>query len=213
MKLKTRSFRSYLLTGLIVWLPILVTFVVVRFIVDILDTTVSLFPHQYQPEQLFGLEVPGLGVVFSLILLLLTGIIATNFLGQRLFSWGEALLAKIPLVSSIYNATKQVIQAVFATNSQAFRKVMLVEYPRKGVWSLSFLTGSSSLVGPEGEVMISVFIPTTPNPTSGFLILVPEKEAKEVKMSIDEALKYIISLGVMQNSKEPKQSSTIEEIL
>ena len=213
MKLKTRSFRSYLLTGLIVWLPILVTFVVVRFIVDILDTTVSLFPHQYQPEQLFGLEVPGLGVIFSLILLLLTGIIATNFLGQRLFSWGEALLAKIPLVSSIYNATKQVIQAVFATNSQAFRKVMLVEYPRKGVWSLSFLTGSSSLVGPEGEVMISVFIPTTPNPTSGFLILVPEKEAKEVKMSIDEALKYIISLGVMQNSKEPKQSSTIEEIL
>ena len=148
----------------------------------------------------------------------MTGIVATNFFGQRLFSWGEALLAKIPLVSSIYNATKQVIQAVFATNSQAFRKVMLFEYPRRGVWSLGFLTGNSPMVGAAGEPLISIFIPTTPNPTSGFLVLVPEKDAKEVKMSIDEALKYIISLGVMQISKEPKQflgssSPNIEEIL
>ena len=218
MKLKTKSLRSYLLAGLIVWVPILVTFVVLRFIVDILDTTVALFPHQYQPEQLLGIQVPGMGVVFSLALLLVTGIIATNFFGQRLFSWGEALLAKIPLVSSIYNATKQVIQAVFATNSQAFRKVMLIEYPRKGVWSLGFLTGSAPTFGAAGDPLISIFIPTTPNPTSGFLILVPEKDAKEVKMSIDEALKYIISLGVMQISKEPKQflgssSPNIEEIL
>lgn len=211
--MNTKSLRSYLLAGLIVWVPILVTFVVLRFIVDILDTTVSLFPQKYQPEQLLGIQVPGLGVIFSLVLLLVTGIIATNFFGQRLFSWGEALLAKIPLVSSIYNATKQVIQAVFATNSQAFRKVMLIEYPRKGVWSLSFLTGSSPTVGTDGEPLISVFIPTTPNPTSGFLVLVPEKDAKEVKMSIDEALKYIISLGVMQAPKEPKQFSHIEEIL
>ena len=203
--MKTKSLRSYLLAGLIVWVPILVTFVVLRFIVDILDTTVALFPHQYQPEQLFGIQVPGVGVVFSLVLLLVTGIVATNFFGQRLFSWGEALLAKIPLVSSIYNATKQVIQAVFATNSQAFRKVMLFEYPRRGVWSLGFLTGNSPMVGAAGEPLISIFIPTTPNPTSGFLVLVPEKDAKEVKMSIDEALKYIISLGVMQISKEPKQ--------
>lgn len=211
--MKTKSLRGYLLAGLIVWVPILVTFVVLRFIVDILDTTVSLFPNKYQPEQLFGIQVPGMGVVFSLVLLLVTGIIATNFFGQWLFSWGEALLAKIPLVSSIYNATKQVIQAVFATNSQAFRKVMLIEYPRKGVWSLSFLTGSSPTAGTDGEPLISVFIPTTPNPTSGFLVLVPEKDAKEVKMSIDEALKYIISLGVMQSSKTPKQPSNIEEIL
>ena len=203
--MKTKSLRSYLLAGLIVWVPILVTFVVLRFIVDILDTTVALFPHQYQPEHLFGIQVPGVGVVFSLVLLLVTGIVATNFFGQRLFSWGEALLAKIPLVSSIYNATKQVIQAVFATNSQAFRKVMLFEYPRRGVWSLGFLTGNSPMVGAAGEPLISIFIPTTPNPTSGFLVLVPEKDAKEVKMSIDEALKYIISLGVMQISKEPKQ--------
>lgn len=213
MTLKTKSLRGYLLAGLIVWVPILVTFVVLRFIVDILDTTVSLFPNKYQPEQLVGIQVPGLGVIFSLILLLVTGIVATNFLGQRLFSWGESLLAKIPLVSSIYNATKQVIQAIFASNSQAFRKVMLIEYPRRGMWSLSFLTGSSPTLSPDGEPMISVFIPTTPNPTSGFLVLVPEKDAKEVKMSIDEALKYIISLGVMQASKAPKQSSNIEEIL
>ena len=195
-----KALRSYLLAGLVVWVPILVTFVVLRFIVDILDTTIALIPHKYQPEQFLGMQLPGLGVIFSLILLLVTGIIATNFLGQRLFSWGELLLAKIPLVNTIYNATKQVIQAVFASNSQAFRKVMLIEYPRKGVWSLGFLTGSPPPFAGDGEAMVSVFIPTTPNPTSGFLLLVAEKEAKEVNMTVDQALKFIISLGVMRTS-------------
>ena len=110
-------------------------------------------------------------------------------------------------MSTIYNATKQVIQAVFASNSQAFRKVMLVEYPRKGLWSLGFLTGSARTFTSEGEAMVSVFIPTTPNPTSGFLLLVPENEAKEVKMTVDQALKYIISLGVM--TTVPKKPESI----
>ena len=205
--MNTKSLRSYLLAGLVVWVPILVTFVVLRFIVDILDTTMALIPLKYQPEQLVGMPLPGLGVIVSLILLLVTGIIATNFFGQRLFSWGEALVTKIPLVSTIYNATKQVIQAVFASNSQAFRKVMLVEYPRKGLWSLGFLTGSARTFTSEGEAMVSVFIPTTPNPTSGFLLLVPENEAKEVKMTVDQALKYIISLGVM--TTVPKKPESI----
>lgn len=195
-----KSLRKYLLAGLVVWLPILMTFVVLRFIVDILDNTVALLPNAYQPEHLFGMAVPGIGVAFSLALLLVTGLVATNFLGQRLFSWGEALLTKIPLVSTIYNATKQVIQAIFSSNSQAFRKVMLVEYPRKECWSMGFLTSTLPQLREDGKSLVSIFIPTTPNPTSGFLLLVPEDEVKEVAMPIEDALKFIISLGVMQGN-------------
>ncbi|WP_133127424.1 DUF502 domain-containing protein [Legionella nagasakiensis] len=198
--MKGKAIRSYLLAGLVVWLPILVTFVILRFLVDLLDQTMALLPSAYQPEQLIGIHLPGLGVLLSLLLLLATGIIATNFLGQRLVSWSESILERIPLVRSIYNATKQVIQAIFATNSQAFRKVLLVEYPRKGMWSLAFQTGvtSTELNRHSGSEMISIFIPTTPNPTSGFLMMVPKSDVIELAMTIDEALKFIISLGVMQ---------------
>ena len=183
-----------------VWLPVLATFGILRFIVDLLDQTISLLPIAYQPEQLFGVHLPGFGVILSLLLLLFTGLIATNFLGQRLVVWSEAILDKIPLVRSIYNASKQVILAVFGTNSQAFRKVLLVEYPRKGLWSLAFQTGvSNPLVnGAVGQELVSIFIPTTPNPTSGFLMMVPKTDVIELSMTIDEALKFIISLGVMQ---------------
>ena len=198
--MKPKSLRSYLFAGLVVWLPIVVTFVVLRFIVDILDSTMALLPHAYQPEQLVGMRIPGLGVIVSLALLIMTGLIATNFLRQRLVSLGEGLLARIPLVRSIYNAAKQVIQAVFATNSQAFRKVLLIEYPRKGLWSLAFLTGSNraDFFTPNGEEMLSLFVPTTPNPTSGFLMMIPKQDAIELTMTVEEALKFIISLGVMQ---------------
>lgn len=160
----------------------------------------ALLPTAYQPEKLLGMHIPGLGVVLSLILLLVTGIIARNFLGQRLVSFGEKILAKIPLVRSIYNASKQVIHALFASNGQAFRKVLLIEYPRKGLWSIAFLTSTnhSEIDTHTGEEMLSVFVPTTPNPTSGFLIIVPKREAIELTMTIDEALKFVISLGVMQ---------------
>jgi uncharacterized membrane protein len=199
---KSKSLRSYLLAGLVVWLPILITMGVLRFIIDLLDNTLALIPKAYQPEQLFGVHIPGFGVILSLILLVSTGVIATNFLGQRLMSWGESLLSRIPLVRSIYNSVKQVINTILSTNSEAFRKVLLVEYPRKGIWSIGFQTGA---VNPEisnktNEEMISLFIPTTPNPTSGFLILIPKHEAIELNMSIDEALKFIISLGVMQQT-------------
>lgn len=195
-----KALRKYLLAGLVVWLPVLMTFVVLRFIVDILDNTVALLPNTYQPEQLLGINIPGIGVAFSLALLLITGLIATNFLGQRLFSWGEALLTKIPLVSTIYNATKQVIQAIFSSNSQAFRKVLLIEYPRKECWSVGFLTSTVPQLREDGKMLVTVFIPTTPNPTSGFLLLVPEDAVKEIALSVEDALKFIISLGVMQGN-------------
>lgn len=193
-----KALRSYLLTGLVVWLPIVVTFVVLRFIVDILDNTIALLPHAYQPEQLVGMRIPGLGVIISLALLIATGVLATNLLGQRLVSLGESLLARIPLVRSIYNTVKQVIQTVFASNSQAFRKVLLVEYPRKGLWSLAFMMGANGAFDQVGEELLSIFIPTTPNPTSGFLMMIPKRDVIEISMTVDEALKFIISLGVMQ---------------
>ncbi|KTD20675.1 DUF502 domain-containing protein [Legionella londiniensis] len=198
--MKSKSIRSYLLAGLVVWLPILVTFVILRFIVDLLDQTMALLPRAYQPEQLIGFHLPGLGVVLSLLLLVITGLLATNFLGQRLVRWSESILARIPLVRSIYNAAKQVIHAIFATNSEAFRKVLLVEYPRKGMWSLAFQTGitTEEVNRHTGTEMLSIFVPTTPNPTSGFLMVIPKSDVIELSMTIDEALKFIISLGVMQ---------------
>lgn len=196
--MKAKSIRSYLLTGLVVWLPILVTFGVLRFIVDLLDQTLALLPNAYQPRLLLGFNIPGFGVVLSLVLLISTGIIATNFLGARIVHWGEALLARIPLVRSVYNAAKQVIQAIFSTSSQAFRKVVMVEYPRAGMWSIGFITSSENLqMSGEEEGLITVFIPTTPIPTSGYIIMVAESQTKNLNMSVDEALKWIISLGVM----------------
>lgn len=194
----THALRKYLLAGLAVWLPIVVTLMVLGFIVDMLDKTIALLPQAYQPEHIFGFPIPGAGVIISLVILISTGVVATNILGQRLVSWGEAILARIPLVRSIYSATKQVFNAVFSTNSQAFRKVLLIEYPRKGIWSIAFLTGSEFSADDKSTPMYSVFIPTTPNPTSGFLLLVPQSDARAIDMSVDEALKYVISLGVMQ---------------
>jgi uncharacterized membrane protein len=166
-----------------------------RFLIDLLDETIALIPKAYQPETLIGMYIPGLGVLLSLLVLILTGIIATNFFGQRIVSWGEAILAKIPLVRSIYYAVKQIMQAVFSSNGKAFRKVMLIEYPRKGIWTIAFLTGT--LKSPKNEELLSVFIPTTPNPTSGFMMLVAKEEATELSMTVDEALKFVISLGVV----------------
>lgn len=206
-----KSVRSYLLAGLVVWLPILVTMMVLRFIVDLLDQSMALLPNAYQPERWIGYHLPGFGVLLSLILLFITGVLATNFLGQRLVRRSESILEKIPLVRSIYNATKQVIQAVFSTNSQAFRKVLLVEYPRKGLWTLAFQTGvtPTAITKHTGLEMLSIFVPTTPNPTGGFLMMIPKSDVIELSMSVDEAFKHIISLGVMQGQGVPVQEGTI----
>ncbi|MCW8385672.1 DUF502 domain-containing protein [Fluoribacter dumoffii] len=209
--MKSMSLRSYLLTGLVVWLPILITIGVLRFIIDLLDNTLALIPKAYQPEQLIGHYIPGLGVILSLVILLITGVIATNYFGQRIVEWGESLLVRIPLVRSIYKTVKQVINAVLSTNSEAFRKVVLIEYPRKGLWSIAFQTGSANtaLNTKTNQEMVSVFIPTTPNPTSGFLMMLPRNDVIELDMSIDEALKFIISLGVMPPVTEAALANTL----
>lgn len=212
--MKSNSLRKYLLAGLVVWLPILVTIMVLRFIVDLLDQTLALLPNSYQPDQLLGHHIPGIGVVLSLVLLVITGILATNFLGQRLVGWGESILARIPLVRSIYSAVKQVIHALLSTNSQAFRKVLLIQYPREGLWTIAFQTGetSSEMNQKANDEMVSLFVPTTPNPTSGFLMMLPKRDVIEIDMTIDEALKYIISLGVMQ-SNVPETASLDKKII
>lgn len=182
------------------WLPIVVTFAVMRFIIELLDNSFAFIPASYQPAHLIGMSLPGLGVIFSLVLLFLTGLVATNFFGQRLFAVSESVLNKIPLVRSIYNSAKQVIRAILSTNGQAFRKVLLVEYPRKGMWSIAFQTSeeNSLIDATRPNDYVCVFIPTTPNPTSGFLMIVPRSDTKIIDMTTDEALKFVISLGVMQ---------------
>ncbi len=201
-----KSIRSYLLAGLVVWMPILVTMWILQFIVELLDSSIALLPDAYQPSNLLGINVPGLGVVFSLVVLLLTGVLVTNYMGQLLVGWSERFLDKIPLVRSIYNTSKQVMQAIFSSNSNAFRKVVLVEYPRKDIWTLAFQTANSVTFFDKDtqNEMISIFVPTTPNPTGGFLLMVARNQIKEVSLTVDEALKYIISLGVMQQKPDAK---------
>lgn len=200
MKDFKHSFKSYIIAGLLVWLPIWITLLVIRFIVELLDGTLSMLPKAYQPEQLFGFNVPGLGLVLSIAIVLVTGMLVTNFLGRKLVELWDGVVGRIPLVRSVYKATKQVATTLFAKDGQSFRKVFLIEYPRKGIWSIAFQSGGASeevqtLVG---EDILTLFIPTTPNPTSGFLMMVPKKDAVELQMSVDQALRLVISLGVVQ---------------
>jgi uncharacterized membrane protein len=196
------------LAGLVVWLPIIVTFVVLRFIVDFLDGTLALLPYAYNPEHLLGLRLPGVGVILSALLLLVTGIIAKNFIGERIVDWSERVLDHIPLVRTLYRSTKEVSKAVFASDGQAFRKVVLVEYPKAGVWSLAFQTGIAPEKFGAAENFMCVFVPAAPLPTSGFLIMVAADKITELSMTVDDALKYIVSLGVLPPvAKKTKRSS------
>ena len=190
--------RKYIIAGLLVWMPLGITFLVIRAIVGLLDRTPLLLPEPYQPDNLLGMHIPGLGVLLAAILVLTTGMIVANFLGKRLVVSWEHFLARIPLVRSLYAAIKQIMEAVLSTDAQSFRKVLLIEYPRKGVWSLAFLTSDNlgEVQAKTSSEVISVFIPTTPNPTSGFIIMVPKDDVIELDMAVEDGLKMIISLGV-----------------
>lgn len=194
-------FKKYLLSGLLVWLPIWITLLIVNFLMEIMDKTLELLPSQYQPDHLIGFHIPGLGLIFTVALLFLTGLIVANFLGRWVIQYWDNFIARIPLVRSIYSATKKIAETMFSSKGQAFRKVLLVEYPRKGMWSIAFQSaaGYEEIEKKVGETMVTVFIPTTPNPTSGFLMIVPKKDVIELEMPVDKAVKFIISLGVVQN--------------
>lgn len=175
-------FRKYLIAGLLVWFPLWITILTLHFLISLMDETLKLIPAAYQPDVLLGFHIPGLGLVFTVCIVLFTGLLVTNFVGRYFIRLWDGLVNKIPLVRSIYMGVKKTVETLLTSKGQAFRKVLLVQYPREGLWSIAFLTGQNckAVEMHTGEEMISVFIPTTPNPTSGFLLLVPKKDVREL---------------------------------
>jgi uncharacterized membrane protein len=194
-----KRLRRYLVAGLLVWLPLAVTVFLFRILIGLMDKSLVLIPRQYHPEELLGVHIPGLGVILTILVLLLTGILMANIVGRSFVGGGESLLNRIPIARSIYSAAKNFTEIVFSDSGKAFKKVLLVEYPRKGIYTLTFQTGTEmgEVQGRTGEDVVCCFVPTTPNPTSGFIIIVPKADAIELDMTVDEAAKLIMSLGVV----------------
>jgi len=194
-----KRLRRYIVAGILVWLPIGVTVFLLRVLVGMLDQSLLLIPEQYRPEQIIGFAIPGLGLVLTLVILLTTGVLAANIVGRSMVGLWESLLERIPIVRSVYSAAKNFAEIVFSDSGQSFKKVLLIEYPRRGLFSLAFQTSSNlgEVQERTGESVICAFVPTTPNPTSGLIIVVPCKDVIELDMEVDEALKMIISLGVV----------------
>jgi uncharacterized membrane protein len=191
--------KKYLITGLLIWIPLVITLWVLKLIVDTLDQSLLLLPEQWRTEGFLGVHIPGLGVILTLVIVFVTGVFATNFFGAQLVQLWHGILHRIPVVNSIYSSVKQISDTLFSSSGQAFRKALLVEWPRPGMWTIAFLTGT-----PGGDVAnhlegdyVSVYVPTTPNPTGGYFVMLPRKDVIELDMTVDEALKYIISMGVV----------------
>jgi uncharacterized membrane protein len=193
------ALRRYLAAGLLIWIPLGVTILIIKFLVDLMDQTLLLLPDSVRPDMLLGHRIPGLGVVFTVVVVLVTGVVVTNLLGRQLLLWGEKLLGRIPLVRTIYTSAKKVTETIFSSGGKSFRKVVMVEYPRREMWTLAFMTGEGAgeVEAHTGEKMVNIFIPTTPNPTSGFVLMVPAKDVIELAMSTDEGLRMILSAGVV----------------
>ena len=191
--------KRYFITGLLIWVPLVITAWVLSIVVSTLDQSLRLLPQAVHPQNLFGFAIPGAGAVITLMMVFLTGLLAANFIGQKLVGWWERLLARIPVVNSVYNSVKQVSDTLFSPNGNAFRQALLVQYPRQGSWTIAFLTGKpgGDILNHLDEEYVSVYVPTTPNPTSGFFLMMPAKDVIELEMTVDEALKYIISMGVV----------------
>jgi uncharacterized membrane protein len=195
-------FRKYFVTGLLLWVPLAITLWVLSLIVSTMDQTLSLLPRAWHPHTLIGHDIPGLGLVLTVVVVFVTGLLTANFVGSRLVTLAEKALARIPIVRGIYSSVKQVSDTILSPNGNAFRKALLIQYPRVGSWSVAFMTGS-----PTGEIversqadgaeMVSVFLPTTPNPTSGFFMIMRRDECIELEMTVDAALRYVVSMGVV----------------
>lgn len=191
--------KKYFITGLLALVPLIITIWVLITLIHTLDLSLALLPEAWQPKKLLGFNVLGLGALLTLVIIFVTGVVATNIFGQQIIMWWESLLSRVPFVKSIYSSVKQVSDTLFSDSGNAFRKAVLVQYPRLGSWTIAFVTGV-----PGGDVVnhltgdyISVYVPTTPNPTSGFFLMMPKADVIELDMSVDEALKYIISMGTV----------------
>ncbi len=206
--------KKYLIAGLLVWIPLVITGWVLKLLIDLMDQSLLLMPQEFQTNALFGFHVPGLGVILTVAIVLLTGIIAANFFGKKLLNWWDVILQRIPIVRSVYGGVKQISDTLFSPEGKAFRKAVLVRYPQHDTWTVALLTGE-----PEHEVTdhlghdnYSVFVPTTPNITAGFFLIVPKAEVIPLKMTVDQALKYIISMGVAEPPRfiEPSHTNGAE---
>ena len=203
--------KKYFITGLLVLVPLFITVWVISGLVGMMDQSLLLLPETWRPKAQLGLDIPGMGAILTLLIIFVTGVIATNFFGKRLILLWEALLARVPVVKSIYASVKQVSDTLFSDSGNAFRQAVLVQFPRPGVWTIAFVT-----VKPGVDVVnhlsgdyLSVYVPTTPNPTGGYFLMLPRADVVELDMSVDEALKYIISMGVVAPPPKPsaKQAS------
>jgi uncharacterized membrane protein len=203
--------KRYLITGLLIWVPLVITFWVLDLLVSTMDRTLLLLPTEFRTENWLGFHVPGMGVVMTLVIVFLTGVFATNLLGARLVHLWHEILNRIPVVNWIYSSVKQISDTLFSSSGQAFRKALLVQWPSPGMWTIAFLTGT-----PGGDVAnhlkgdyVSIYVPTTPNPTGGYFVMVPREAVIELDMTVDEALKYIISMGVVVPNGNSRKSDPI----
>lgn len=206
--------RKYFVTGLLILVPLAITLWVLNLVIGTMDQSLLLLPEKWRPGALLGVHVPGVGAVLTVLFVFLTGLLTRNFIGKRLVDWWEALLRRIPVVNSIYSSVKQVSDTLFSSSGNAFRKALLVQYPREGSWTIAFLTGM-----PGGDVKnhlrgdyVSVYVPTTPNPTSGFFLMMPKADTIELDMSVDAALKYIVSMGVVAPEQAPSASANLKAV-
>ncbi|WP_416190042.1 DUF502 domain-containing protein [Neisseria sp. CCUG17229] len=204
-----KSLKRYLITGVLVWLPIAVTIWVLTYIVTAADQLINLLPAHWQPQHFLGFNIPGLGVIVAIVVLFVTGLFGANVLGKRIISAWDGILGRIPVVKSIYSSVKKVSESLLSDSSRSFKTPVLVPFPQPNIWTLAFVSGhipdSVKASLPQGEEYVSVYVPTTPNPTGGYYIMVKKSDIRELNMSVDEALKYVISLGmVMPDEHVPK---------
>ncbi len=206
------TLRRYFVAGLLVWIPLGITLWVLKILVELMDESLLLLPNTYRSEALFGFHVPGLGIILTMAIVLTTGALAANFFGKKILALGDGVLGRIPIVRSIYGGVKQISDTLFSPEGKAFRRAVLVRYPHPGSWTVALVTGTPQheVAGVLGHEQISVFVPTTPNITSGFFLIVPRSETIELDMTVDAALKYIISMGVAEPLPLPDRKSQIK---
>jgi uncharacterized membrane protein len=206
-----KRIRRYLIACLLVWLPLYVTFTLVKVLGGLMDISIGLLPENLQPEQWWGAPLSGLGVVLTIVLIFVTGVLTANLVGRRVVGGWESILERIPFVRSIYSASKNFAEIVFSDSDVAFSKVLLVEYPRKGLYTLTFQTATEvgEIQARTGQDVVACFVPTTPNPTSGFIIVVPKKDVIELDMEVEEAVKLVMSLGVVVPTWNKQQTAEL----
>ncbi|MBT7754356.1 MAG: DUF502 domain-containing protein [Gammaproteobacteria bacterium] len=207
-----KRIRRIIVAGLLVWLPLGVTIFIIRVLLDLLGQTYKIIPEFFRPENLLGFSIPGFGILLAVVIIFVTGLIAANFIGKSLVDWWESFLDKIPLVRSIYSPLKKFAELVLSDQTQSFSKVLLIEYPRKGLYSLCFQTSKNlgEIEEKSGVDVVCVFVPTTPNPTSGLIIMVPQSDVIELDMSVEDGLKMIISLGVVVPGEQLEEIQKID---